>query len=176
MLATAPLLGMVEHRELAGRSLHDLLRDAGFDYGGTDTVARAFGAAGRTIRALHDSTPPAELPIHGADREAAITARWVDQALAHGVLDTLDRVRTADALHALGTDLGSRASPPTLTLVHRDLHDKQMVVVDGDDAGLLDLDTLAVGDPALDVANLLVHLELRMLQGHCGNAIARRRR
>lgn len=172
VLAAAPHRGMVEHRELTGRSLHELLGDAGPDDGSTDTVLRAFGAAGRTIRALHESAPPAGIPIHGADREVAVTAGWVNQALAYGVLDMSDRTRAAEALHALGADLGRRASPSTLTLIHRDLHDKQILVVDGGDAGLLDLDTLALGDPALDVANLLVHLELRMLQGHCGSAIA----
>ncbi len=172
VLAAAPHRGMVEHAELAGRALHDLLRDAGSGSGRTDTVSRAFGAVGRTVRALHDCTPPAGLPIHQADCEVAITARWVDQALAHGVLDPLDRVRAADALATLATTLGGLASSPTLTLVHRDLHDKQIVVVDEDDAGILDLDTLAVGDPAIDVANLLVHLELRMMQGHCRSEVA----
>ncbi|HEV2068653.1 MAG TPA: phosphotransferase [Acidimicrobiales bacterium] len=172
VLAAGPHRGMVEHAELAGRALHDLLRDAGVERGRTDIVSRAFGAAGRTVRALHTSTPPAGIPMHHADGEVAVTARWVDQALAHGVFDTMDRVRAAGALEALGTDLAGRASPPSLTLVHRDLHDKQILVVDGDDAGLLDLDTLAVGDPALDVANLLVHLELRMLQGQCRSDVA----
>jgi aminoglycoside phosphotransferase (APT) family kinase protein len=41
-------------------------------------------------------------------------------------------------------------------------------VVDGDGrAGLLDFDTLAVGEAALDVANALVHFELRALQRLC---------
>ncbi|HEV2809673.1 MAG TPA: phosphotransferase [Acidimicrobiales bacterium] len=172
VLAAAPHRGMVEHAELAGRPLHHLLGDAGFGSGRTDTVARAFGAVGRAVRALHDSTPPGGLPIHHPDGEVDITARWVDQALAHGVLDPLDRVRAADALDSLGTALGSLEPPPTLALVHRDLHDKQIVVADEDDAGLLDLDTLAVGDPAIDVANLLVHLELRLMQGHCRREVA----
>lgn len=171
-VAAAPHRGMVEHAELAGRALHQLLGDACFGSDGTGTVSRAFGAVGRTVRALHDAPAPAGLPIHHADGEVAITARWVDQALAHGVLGPLERVRAADALEALGTALGGLASPPTLTLVHRDLHDKQILVVDDDDAGLLDLDTLAVGDPAIDVANLLVHLELRMSQGHCRSEVA----
>ena len=172
VLAAAPHRGMVEHAELAGRALHHLLGDTALERGPTDTVSRAFGGVGRTVRALHDSTPPAGLPIHRPDGEVAITARWVDQARAHGVLDPRDQVRAADALEALGAALGVLASPPTLTLVHRDLHDKQILVAGEDDAGLLDLDTLAVGDPAIDVANLLVHLELRMMQGHCRSEIA----
>ena len=34
-----------------------------------------------------------------------------------------------------------------------------------DEIGLIDFDTAARGEAALDVANLLVHLELRVLQG-----------
>lgn len=37
---------------------------------------------------------------------------------------------------------------------------------------MLDFDTLAAGEGALDLANLLVHLELRALQGHCTAARA----
>ncbi len=48
-------------------------------------------------------------------------------------------------------------------MLHRDLHDKQVVV--GAHIGLLDLDTLAVGERALDLANALAHLELRVDQG-----------
>ncbi|CAN5210975.1 hypothetical protein BH24ACT1_BH24ACT1_07870 [soil metagenome] len=168
VLGAQPHRGTIEHAELAGRALHDLLGDAGDGSTGTDTVSRAFGAAGRAVRALHATTPPAEIPSHRPDDEVAVTARWVNHALAHPVLDRVDRARATAALEELRTDLGALASPSTLTLVHRDLHDKQVLVVDGDDAGILDLDTLAAGDPALDVANLLAHLELRVLQGHCG--------
>jgi len=50
--------------------------------------------------------------------------------------------------------------------VHRDLHVKQVLVTADGEVGVLDLDTLAKGDPAVDVANFLAHLELRSLQGH----------
>ncbi|MGH2949349.1 MAG: phosphotransferase family protein, partial [Solirubrobacteraceae bacterium] len=51
--------------------------------------------------------------------------------------------------------------------LHRDLHDKQVLVDPHGGVGLLDFDTLATGDPALDVGNLLAHLDLRALQGRC---------
>lgn len=51
--------------------------------------------------------------------------------------------------------------------LHRDLHDRQLLVDASGSVGLLDLDTLARGEAALDLANLLVHLELRALQGVC---------
>ena len=56
-------------------------------------------------------------------------------------------------------------------MLHRDLHDKQVVV--GAHIGLLDLDTLAVGERALDLANALAHLELRVDQGLMTAAAAR---
>jgi aminoglycoside phosphotransferase (APT) family kinase protein len=49
--------------------------------------------------------------------------------------------------------------------IHRDFYDKQIFVGDGGRPGLLDLDTLAAGEAALDVGNMMAHLELRSLQG-----------
>jgi Ser/Thr protein kinase RdoA (MazF antagonist) len=49
-------------------------------------------------------------------------------------------------------------------VIHRDLHEKQ-VMIDGDHATFIDLDTLAVGEAALDIANFLVHLDLRVALG-----------
>ncbi|MEW6071943.1 MAG: aminoglycoside phosphotransferase family protein [Planctomycetota bacterium] len=63
--------------------------------------------------------------------------------------------------------LGARAAEaetPEIALSHRDLHDRQMLLTSRGVA-LLDFDLLCRADPALDVANLLVHLRLRALQG-----------
>ncbi len=49
-------------------------------------------------------------------------------------------------------------------LLHRDFYDKHVFVSESG-AGLLALDTVAIGEPALDLANMIVHLELRALQG-----------
>ncbi len=69
------------------------------------------------------------------------------------------------ALADVQSRLAGLVPPTSSSLIHRDLHDKQILVDDDGVVGLLDLDTLAIGDPALDVANLLAHLELRVLQG-----------
>src|SRR5699024_7011671 len=66
--------------------------------------------------------------------------------------------------------LSSLPEGPTAVL-HRDLHDKQ-ILVDDTQVGLLDFDLAAAGDPALDLANLLVHLDLRVLQGRSSRAQA----
>ena len=52
--------------------------------------------------------------------------------------------------------------------MHRDLHDCQLLLAPGPDGlrpGVLDCDLMALGDPALDLANLVAHLELRWRQG-----------
>ena len=48
-------------------------------------------------------------------------------------------------------------------LLHRDLHDGQLVALTHG-LGLLDFDLLSRGDPLVDIVNLSVHLELRALQ------------
>ncbi|MDP9445155.1 MAG: phosphotransferase, partial [Actinomycetota bacterium] len=82
-----------------------------------------------------------------------------------GVLD----LAPAD-VHRQLCEAGRRLSgrPDETACLHRDLHDKQ-VLVDAHTCGvgMLDFDLLAAGEPALDLANLLVHLELRAMQGWC---------
>ena len=69
----------------------------------------------------------------------------------------------------------STASARTwLGLSHRDLHDKQLMYsADSDTPGLLDFDTAALAEPAWDVANLAVHLELRRDQRVLDDAAVR---
>ena len=68
-------------------------------------------------------------------------------------------------------------SSPTGVL-HRDLHDKQLLLPEPGSGqtriGLIDVDTLAVGERALDIANLLAHLDLRRRQGLLAPARAAR--
>ena len=73
-----------------------------------------------------------------------------------------------------------RALPPLPpVLAHRDLHDGQVLLTAGSAAdlaaatpGLLDLDTAALADPALDAGNLLAHLDLAAAAGHADAARA----
>ena len=55
--------------------------------------------------------------------------------------------------------------PARPVLVHRDFHDGQVLVDDSYAVGLIDFDLMAAGDPAVDVANFICHLELREHQG-----------
>ncbi|WEV78884.1 aminoglycoside phosphotransferase family protein [Janibacter cremeus] len=147
--------GTVRMSTLPGRTLHDLLAE-----GGTDAAER-IGAAART---LHSAGEIDGVPGHDLTAELGATRGLIDlarthHALGHRVLETLGRdvERAATAIAAAGPV--ARRS-----LLHRDLHDKQLLV-DRDGVGMLDVDTLGLGDPALDLGNLLAHLDLRVEQG-----------
>jgi len=142
--------GVLELEELAGTSLFDLAAGAGW--------GRAWTETGRALTALHDGPiGDVDLDVHRATDEAGVTCRWLDRAAAFGLLPAVD----AEAILAPLID----GNPATTGLLHRDLHDKQVLVEPGRPVGLLDLDTLAVGERALDLANLVSHIELRVLQG-----------
>ncbi|MFI2102898.1 phosphotransferase [Isoptericola sp. NPDC019693] len=159
--------GFVTTVPLPGRTLHELLRDPATP----DTLLAAAGETiGRGLRRLQ-AAPPPDVAEHDAAAEVGVVARWWGLAVAHGATSAADaeavvrRVRVALA--------AAPAAPAVLT--HRDLHDKQLLVHveghagdgDGVRAGLLDLDLAALAHPALDLANLIVHLELRAHQGVC---------
>jgi aminoglycoside phosphotransferase (APT) family kinase protein len=100
--------------------------------------------------------PGNELPTHDAQAEAEVTRGWVERAVRAGRLPATD---IDPALHALREQ---EATSPGCA--HRDLHDGQLLLTD-DRLGVLDPDTLCRAEPALDLANLLVHLDLRVAQG-----------
>lgn len=150
--------GQVEWERLPGRSLHDVV--AGGPTSEPSAAVAAVRAAGRALRALHDTVDRGPLDDHLPRNEVAVLERWIAAVASHDV-------RLAE--HMLGGLRDVRrgfgdTSGPTVAL-HRDFHDKQVVVTPGGTAGVLDVDTLARGEAALDVANLLVHLELRAIQG-----------
>jgi streptomycin 6-kinase len=119
--------------------------------------------AGRATAALHAAAVPARTPVHGAARETGVLERWLALLTPHApALAGRVTARAAPVAHAL-LDVSAAVPVP----LHRDLHDGQILVDASGAVALLDLDTLAAGEAALDVANLLVHLELAALQGRC---------
>ncbi|MDO5098327.1 MAG: phosphotransferase [Corynebacterium sp.] len=107
-------------------------------------------------------TPHVPLPSHGAAEERATLQHWLRQvesyqALTESVFDGL-----RGSVEKLATEL--LRTPDVSMLLHRDLHDKQLLW-DGATISVLDLDTAAYGEAALDVGNLLAHVELRGYQG-----------
>lgn len=144
--------GVLVWSPLPGRTLHQLARS------GASGASWRWGwrRTGWVLRALHASPAPGVAPVRDVRDEHRAAERLVLAARALGLLPP-------------GADvpLPAPGSAPVVTL-HGDLHDKQVVLGAlgmGSAVGLLDLDGVSVGEAAIDVANLLVHLELRTLQG-----------
>ena len=142
-----------------GRSLHEL-GDAGL--AGWRRLARVWPDAVRDAAAL---------PEHTGAHEAGVLHRWLVRARAAGALDVLDALggpgrieRSIErACAALDEDRGPAVA------AHRDLHDGQLLW-DGCDLSLIDLDTAATAEAALDLGNLAAHADLARVTGRLGAA------
>ena len=152
-------LAVIRQRSVGERTLLEVGSDPSSS---ADLVAAAWRQTARVVAELQTMTV-AGLDEHGPAEELGATRKAVEAAVTAGAIaDPSSRLRAVeDALEALG-------DRPRV-LAHRDLHDKQLLLPhDATPAdprlGLIDVDTLAAADPALDVANLLVHIELREAQ------------
>lgn len=162
VVAVNPAAGLVMTAALPGRSLLAWLGD---DACPVEQLARLGRQAGAAVAALHQSD---------LSRTALYDARAAAQTLADQLqrLDWvaprlrayLDRWRPARQAALLAGD------PDPYVPLHRDCYDKQFIG-QPDDAGaalgLLDFDTLAWGEASLDVANFLIHCDLRAWQARC---------
>ena len=116
-----------------------------------------FTSAPSWIAGLHASAPPETERRHGPAEEAAVVSDWLRSARTH-----MPRSAAAIDGHAPPVLAGLAALAPVPERpLHRDLHDKQVLVTRKGRVGIVDFDSLTQGDVAVDVANLLVHLELR---------------
>lgn len=133
-------------------------------------LRRSWLGLGRAIARLHATRPSEGLGLgeHDAAREHATVQDWTDPVSAWGLLPELDSALVAALLAPL-----REGEPAASGLLHRDLHDKQVLPQRDGRPGLVDLDTAAWGEPALDVANVLAHLDLRVRQGLLGPSRAR---
>lgn len=158
VLAHDPSAGVVAWEELPGPTLLQV----GCGAPGVVDLVRAWTATGHAVADLHrqDATG---LPTHDARDEVRTAAAWVESAVAWGMLPAAAAPAAYQVLLA--------GAPGPVGVLHRDLHDKQVVLARGG-IGLLDLDTLAVGERALDLGNVLAHLELRVAQGLLGERAA----
>jgi aminoglycoside phosphotransferase (APT) family kinase protein len=147
--------GTVTCGALPGRPLTAVLAEPG--------ARRDVTRLGQAVRRFHDALPPPGMPSHDAEAEAALLERWVGDAAA--VAPAL-AAQLAPAASAAVTGLAVLGPAPPAPL-HRDLHDGQILLAPDGAIGVLDFEGLALGDPALDVASLLVHFELRAAQGAC---------
>lgn len=112
--------------------------------------------------------------VHDAAAEADVVATWFGNVREHDPGELADRYagrltevegRIREALLTL--DEPSRGSARSeLVPAHRDLHDGQMLFDCGNRRmGLLDFDTAVLADRELDLTNLDVHVDLRVMQG-----------
>ncbi len=147
--------GLVMMRELDGQNLHDLVSL------NSDGFVSGCRAAGRALQSMHVAAPE-WLPTHDAAAEIDMLQERVD-----GIEFFVPETHAAVARVCQGVFETLRKSSGPHTVVHRDFYDKQVVVDKMGEPGLLDFDTLGTGEAALDVANMLGHLELRVLQGNC---------
>lgn len=161
LLAVDESEGLMEMTALPGQSAYGQFQHPAF--------VEYVGRAGTLLRLLHSPTPSGYTAEHGPAAEVRVIQRW------------LARLAMVDAPHigvmehlaqGICNRLTDASADGRAVLLHRDYYDKQIVLGEDGREGLLDLDTLAYGERELDVANALVHLELRRLQGRCGANVA----
>lgn len=146
--------GIIVWSTLPGVSLYALSDQA--------RLISAAQSAGRALKALHHASPPPHIATHSAGDEIGVLHRWLDRLEAFmPPLGSQIRGAAAGIFEALSS------TPSPSVLLHRDFYDKQVFSDAEGYIGLLDFDTLATGEAALDLANALVHFELRALQGRC---------
>ena len=156
-----PQVGVTIWSALEGANLYELIASEA-----PSTTVRDVGGA---LRTLHEASPPTIAPIHDAKEEVAVLRKWCSYVQCY-VPGLFQAVRSFQ--ERVCTALLDGSSPAGL--LHRDFYDKQIFIQPEGRVGLLDFDTLAIGEPALDLANFLVHLQLRALQGLCSQQWASR--
>lgn len=114
---------------------------------------------GARLAAFQQHPRAVELKTFGPREELGVLDAWRRKAFAGagGLPDEWSETRTRVEAAV------ERLPSAEWGLCHRDLHDGQVLLVDGQPA-LLDFDLLCRGDVALDPANLLAHFSLRSLQ------------
>jgi aminoglycoside phosphotransferase (APT) family kinase protein len=157
--------GLVTISEMSGRTLHERLGDHRLSDEELSSDGKQIGAA---VRILHGHRARVSRLVHDRTAEMAAAHRWLSAAARFGMLRSGAWREREEQVESLLPDI-----PPELALLHRDLHDTQIVLQDGEPVALLDLALATYGDPALDLANLLVHIDLRARQGLCSTRRAR---
>ena len=151
--------GVVTLSPVAGRTI---LACAGDGTRPDDDLAADLARVGAAASRLHRHPVHLDRTPHDTTAEVAAARRWLAAATDHRLLPPDTWEPLLDAAIARLPD-----APERLSLLHRDLHDKQVVLAPGEPVGLLDLDLATHGDPAVDLANLLAHIDLRVRQGIC---------
>ncbi|HXV61255.1 MAG TPA: phosphotransferase [Vicinamibacteria bacterium] len=136
---------------LEGRLLGDALRASRFD-------ARELKRVGWALAELHRSSP--EGLVERGSQDAVKGLRAVAEAvgfLAPGLEDDASRL-AAHVAWALGE------MPKVMGTIHGDFYSKQ-VLLQEKAVAVIDLDSMAFGDPLADVGNFIAHLERDSVRG-----------
>jgi hypothetical protein len=164
--------GCITLTRLPGRSLFELGNDSGASEASFEEVWRKWSQGWVRQQSLAGAParrPPLEaLPPRTAAVELKNLQRVVKLWLLHAQ-DIPEAQAQRDAVRAATREIAHhllRTGPDPLVWSHGDLHDKQ-IFAGGSDAplGLLDFDEAARAEAAVDLANLAVHLDLRLRQG-----------
>lgn len=150
-VAYVPEWNALLQRAAPGITLHSLC-------GSGQAEESAFELAGRALAAFH--AEGIELArTHSADDELGVAYHSASLAAQRQhrygkLLGWLEELQTA----------AESGSTVRLSVVHRDCYDRQFLI-DGKRVAIIDLDDLALGEPELDAANFMAHIELRAIQG-----------
>ena len=145
--------GRLELGVLTGPTLHQLIRaDADVDLRTTGRLIAAFQAA--------------RVPQNLRPRLLDDPARWVK------IVGRAEPAVEADVAAVAATL--PVVEPRSAVVVHGDLHDKNVFVSPGR-PGIIDLDSVGLGAPEDDIANLAAHLRLRAMQAGMAPAVGLRR-
>jgi len=140
-------LGLMLQQHAAGVELRDVLSISEQD--------RALYRAGQWLATLHMTPPPRGLEMKSLELEVDKIDRWCAETALHLGDDGAAGLREAqNGLHQLASRLPAYAP----ALIHRDFYPAN-VFWDGERVWALDFDELSIGDPAIDVAHFVAHLE-----------------
>lgn len=130
--------------EATGDRLLDIIRQ------NDDRAPKAVRRAARAVAAMHAaSVPPALLPATSPDRDAQFAD--VTDRLLRGFPDQ------AGAVQALASQIEAAFHPAPLRPTHYDLKQGH-ILVNPEIVTILDFDKMAMGDPLIDVANVVATL------------------
>ncbi len=154
-LGYAPKMRMQLQAWVQGRTLNQLVR--------VQDIRPTMAQTAQGLAKFHSL--PVPLPVNG-DGPVTLKRYGVAEEVANldRFLQELTQVRPSFAREAtrLRDALQQWASrlppPPAATPIHRDFYYSQVLVQDRGRLTLIDFDLMALGDPALDVANFAAHL------------------
>ncbi|WP_417263542.1 phosphotransferase [Celeribacter sp.] len=128
-----------------------------------DVLRNALRQTGEALARLHTSGVEVARDWTLAQECAVLT-----QALAAEKARAPENISAFQAVErALAPDIARLETPAEPVLLHRDFYPDQVICSAGGVA-LLDLDLVAMGDPAVDLGNFLAHLDELALRHHKG--------